>query len=155
MGLGCAGVSGDPADVATPPVAAVVPDSPAVAVLYFDYEGDDSELGSLRKGLAQMLISDMASNQGYQVVERARLQDILNELQLSAGDKIDPDKAVQIGKLVGADLTIVGGYFEAMGVFRVDTRIVNTAATMTTSRPAATRRRRAWARRRPCLRFCS
>jgi len=107
-----------------------VPDTPTVAVLYFDYEGDDPDLGALRKGLAQMLVTDLSSNQGYRVVERERLEDVLAELALSRTEAIDPEAAVRIGKLVGADLTVLGSYFEAMGVFRIDTRIVDTATSV-------------------------
>ena len=43
-------------------------DAPGVAVLYFDYDGPDAELSALRKGLAQMLVSD---RQGGQVLAPA------------------------------------------------------------------------------------
>jgi len=134
--LACAGLPGveEPVSVASvaEPADPAIPDNPTVAILYFDYEGEDKELGSLKKGLAQMIITDMAGNAGYDVVERDRLEDILKELELSQSDKIDPKKAVEIGKLVGADLTIMGSYFEAMGAFRVDTRIVDTATSIIT-----------------------
>jgi TolB-like protein len=125
LALACAG--GPPA-VEAP----AVPDTPTVAVLYFDYEGEDADLLALQKGLAQMVITDLSSNAGYRVVERDRLEDILAELKLNRSEHIDPKKAVEIGKLVGADLTVMGSYFEAMGVFRIDTRIVDTATSVVT-----------------------
>jgi len=132
--LACSGLPTEPppASAEEGPGAPVVVDTPTVAVLYFDYDGDDGDLASLRKGLAQMIITDMAANEGFVVVERERLQDILDELDLNASGRVDPSKAVQIGKLVGADLMVMGSYFEAMGTFRVDTRIVDTATSVIT-----------------------
>src|SRR5262249_14368879 len=46
---------------------------PAVAVLYFDYSGKSEELGALRKGLAEMLITDLAGAKAVTIVERTRL----------------------------------------------------------------------------------
>ncbi|MBX2796945.1 MAG: CsgG/HfaB family protein [Myxococcales bacterium] len=99
---------------------------PTVAVLYFDYEGPDPELPQLRKGFAQMLISDMTGNEGFDVVERDRIQDVIAELQLSATDKIDAARAVKIGKIVGAKYCVFGHYLEVMGVFNVTARVVHT-----------------------------
>ena len=45
---------------------------PTVAILYFDYTGKDDELAMLRKGLAQMLISDLSALDAVQLVERNR-----------------------------------------------------------------------------------
>jgi hypothetical protein len=47
------------------------------------------ELAILRKGLAQMLITDLVAAGGFEVVERARLQEILDELALGQSTKID------------------------------------------------------------------
>lgn len=97
---------------------------PTVAVLYFDYEGKNEELGLLRKGLAQMLISDLAGDERYEVVERDRLQALLDELKLNQSKKIDRSTANRMGKLLGARFLVLGGYFDLMGRLRVDARVV-------------------------------
>ena len=97
--------------------------TPTVAVLYFDYDGKDEELQALSKGFASMLITDMSANSGFEVVERERLQELIGELKLNQSDLADPAKAVQIGKLAGAQRMVVGRYFEVMGRFRVDARM--------------------------------
>jgi TolB-like protein len=97
---------------------------PTVAVLYFDYTGKDAELEVLRKGLAQMLISDLSATDAIRVVERDRLEDVLGELKLQGSAKIDPQSAVKLGKLLGARYLVLGGYFDLQGVLRVDARIV-------------------------------
>src|SRR5947207_3205782 len=75
--------------VAAPALAA----KPTVAILYFDYDKDD-DLAQLKKGLAQMLISDLAGHDKVTLVERARLQDVLAELQL--------EQSVRYGKALEA-----------------------------------------------------
>jgi TolB-like protein len=100
------------------------PRQPTAAVLYFDNLGDSEELFALRKGLAQMLISDLSYGTGFKLVERTRLQDVIDELELGQSKKIDPATAARIGKLLGADYLVMGGYFEMRGTMRIDVRVV-------------------------------
>lgn len=97
---------------------------PTVAVLYFDYSGKDDQLGLLRKGLAQMMISDLSAVDAVQLVERDRLEEILAELKLGQSNKIDPASAAKVGKLLGARYLILGGYFDLKNMLRVDARVV-------------------------------
>jgi TolB-like protein len=110
--------------MAAPPVS--------VAVLYFDYDGANDEVGGLRKGLTQMLITDLAGRESYTVVERARLQDVLAELNLGKTQKLDPASALKVGRLLQARYVVVGGYFLLAGALRVDARVyeVETSATL-------------------------
>lgn len=98
--------------------------TPTVAVIYFDYQGKSEELVPLKKGLASMLISDLAGSDGYRVVERERLEDVLAELKLQASAKIDQTSAVKAGKLLGAHYLVLGSYFDVMKQLRIDARIV-------------------------------
>jgi len=107
-------------------VAAPAPEKakPTVAILYMDYTGKDESLAVLKKGLAQMLISDLSTVPTVQIVERDRLQDIMDELQLGTTAKIDPATANKLGKLLGAKYLVLGGFFDLMGTLRVDARLV-------------------------------
>ena len=99
---------------------------PRAAILYFDYDGPDTELAGLRKGFAQMLIGDAAADSRIEVVERAKIQAILDELKLNESSVIDQNAAVKVGKLLGAEYLVLGGYFDVMSKFRVDARLVET-----------------------------
>src|SRR5215470_4446689 len=101
---------------------AAAAEAPSVAILYFDYDGKDADLALLRKGLAQMLISDLAGNTSVRIVERERLQEVLAELKLQSSAKIDPATAVKVGKLIGARYLVLGAYFDVMKTFRADAR---------------------------------
>jgi len=100
-----------------------------IGVLYFDYAGKNAELAPLSKGLAQMLISDLAAVDTVRVVERERLQAVLDEQRLGESwkksGKIDNRTAARIGKLLGARYLVLGTYFDAMGTFRADARLVD------------------------------
>lgn len=110
--------------VVVPAVVAAPPAEPTVAVLYFDYEGKSDELSTLRKGLAQMLVSDLAGGAGYVVVERDRLQALLDELKLGGTARMDAESANRVGRLLGARFLVLGGYFDVAGSLRVDARVV-------------------------------
>lgn len=103
---------------------AATPAPPTIAVLYFDYSGKDDQMALLKKGLAQMLISDLAGSDAVRIVERDRLQEILAELKLEQSAKIDPASAAQVGKLLGARYMVLGGYFDLGGTLRIDARVV-------------------------------
>lgn len=97
---------------------------PTVAVLYFDYSGKDAEMEVLKKGLAQMLISDLSTLDQVRIVERNRLEEILAELKLAQSGKMDPATAAKVGKLLGAKYMVLGGYFDLMKTLRADARVV-------------------------------
>lgn len=90
--------------VAAPPA----PAKPVVAVLYFDVPEKNEDLAAFRKGLAEMLITDLVQGEQLSVVERSRLEEVLAELELSGSGKVDPATAQKIGKLLGARYQVMG-----------------------------------------------
>ncbi|MBI4930228.1 MAG: caspase family protein [Bacteroidetes bacterium] len=95
-----------------------------VAILYFDNSGD-AALEKLKKGLADMLITDLSTVKTLSLVERDRLEEILKEQKMSNSKSFDAATASKIGKLLGAEIILTGGFFEMMGTFRVDARIID------------------------------
>lgn len=104
------------------PSAALAEDA-RLAVLYFDNQGNE-QLEPLKVGLAQMLISDLQGAPEVTVIERARIQEILDELKLGHSGMVDKKTAAKVGKLLGAQWIVMGGYFELMGTLRIDARLV-------------------------------
>jgi TolB-like protein len=101
---------------------------PAVAIIYFDNGAmvRTADYAPLSKGLADMLITDLASNPAIKVVERDRLQQIIAELDLNQSDKIDKSNALKIGKLLGARYLLTGGFaIDQRETLRIDVRAVN------------------------------
>src|ERR1051326_6132284 len=98
--------------------------SKRVAILYFDNTGD-ADLEKLKKGLAGMLITDLSTVKTLSIVERDRLEEILKEQKMNNSKSFDAATASKIGKLLGAQIILTGGFFEMMGTFRVDARFID------------------------------
>src|SRR5213596_1648494 len=102
---------------------------PGIAVLPFDNSGsygqDKENFDALQKGIAGMLISELAANPAARVVEREEIEKLLAEQSLGASGKVRPETAAKIGKLVGARYVIAGTFIDFYGDFRLDARLVN------------------------------
>lgn len=102
---------------------------PGVAVLPFDnggsYGQDKENFDALQKGIAGMLISELAANPAARVVEREQIQKLLEEQNLGATGRVNPETAAKVGKLVGARYVVLGSFIDFYGDFRVDVRLVN------------------------------
>lgn len=105
-------------------------DSPkTIAVLYFENNSvvDKDNLDPLKKGLADMMITEMSKIKGLKVVERQRIQSIIDELNLSETDIVDNASTQKMGKLLGAQVMLFGGFSNLFNdKFRIDVRIVRT-----------------------------
>lgn len=115
--------------VAGPSLAAAQSNAPVVAVLYFDnnsFGKDRADYDGLGKGIADLLITDMAGNPAMRVVERDRLQSILQEQDLVKSKSIDPQTAVKLGKLLGAAYLVTGGFMsDGKGTLLVTSRVIS------------------------------
>jgi len=79
-----------------------------LAVLYFHNKTDDKKLDPLQKGLALMLITDLSQIKGLRVIERIKLQALLEELRLGISGLVEPETAPRIGHLLGAYWVVSG-----------------------------------------------
>jgi len=102
---------------------------PGVAVLAFENGGsyglNKEDYDALQRGMAGMMISELAANAGWRVVERAQVQKLLDEQNLGTSGRVDAQTAAKIGKLVGAKYVVTGSFIDLSGDFRLDVRIVN------------------------------
>ncbi len=96
-----------------------------IAILYFDNSSEDKKLNQLKKGLADMLISDLSKVSMLNVVERAKLEEILKEQKLNNTSNFDAKTASKIGKLLGVEHIMTGSFFELMGRLRIDARLLD------------------------------
>ncbi len=103
--------------------------APGVAILDFDNGAlvRDMDYGPLGKGIADMLITDLAASRAIRLVDREHLQKVLEEQGLAEARRVDPQTAVQLGKLVGARYFLTGGFMvNGRGDMVLNVRIVNT-----------------------------
>jgi curli biogenesis system outer membrane secretion channel CsgG len=76
-----------------------------VAVIDFESIGDDPNIG---RGVTEIVRTELIKTGSYEVVERALLNKIIEEQRFQLSDLVDPSKAVELGKLLGADLILTG-----------------------------------------------
>jgi len=102
---------------------------PGIAVFPFNNGGSygqgKEDFDALERGIAGMMISELAQNPAARVVERQEIQRLLDEQNLSAQNRVDPQTAAKVGKLVGARYVVAGTFIDFYGDFRVDVRLVN------------------------------
>jgi TolB-like protein len=96
-----------------------------LAIIYFDNSGGDPNMNSLKKGLADMMITDLSNISMLDIVERDKLEAILKEQKLNNSKEFDSETASKLGKLLGAQIILTGGYFDMFGSIRVDARFID------------------------------
>ena len=107
-------------------LAAMPPESNTVAVMPFSYTGADSAMQPLGRGLAQLLVTDLAKSRQVRVLERERMQAIVNELKLSDSARADPAAALRSGRLLRAARVVQGSIADRPGnQLEVDAAVVD------------------------------
>lgn len=82
-----------------------------IAIMEFDNYSTgkyQQELGFVTKGLADFFENDFSKISSLKVVERDKIDYILKEIQLSQSGAVSSSTAVQVGKLLGAQLMVFG-----------------------------------------------
>lgn len=97
-----------------------------VAVMPLRFVGRDSSLQPLERGLAELITIDLARSSQLTVVERARIQALLDELALQAAGATDASTNVRAGKIIQAGRIVSGQIVQNDQRLRVDAAIVNT-----------------------------
>lgn len=104
---------------------AEVPEN-SMAVLYYKNINQWKQLDPLEKGLAQMLITDLSKIRALRLVERLKLQQLLQEIRLTQSDLFAPESVPRFGKLLGARKIIKGGFLSTdEGEIQLITAIVD------------------------------
>jgi TolB-like protein len=98
----------------------------AVAVFPLSFRGDEQRYAPIGRGLAEMLSVDLANVRGLIVVERVRLQALLNELQLARSEYVDPTTAPRVGMLLAAGRIVGGAYDVTNETLRIDASLWDT-----------------------------
>ncbi|MCP4807345.1 MAG: hypothetical protein GY913_32465 [Proteobacteria bacterium] len=96
-----------------------------LAVLPLEQASASEEFAGLGKGLAGMMTSDLHHVDSIDLVERDRIQAVLDELALAETGFLDEETAGKLGKGIGADALLVGSYSVVAGTIAIDARIVD------------------------------
>lgn len=98
----CQPVDAASADTATQPTD----HQPSLAVLPLEANLDKPK--NAGEMLAQVLSTRLAAQGQYTVVDRSDLDRVLKEQEVRLAGLVDPQKAAEVGKLIGAELLITG-----------------------------------------------
>ena len=81
---------------------------PTIAVTPFRVEFRSTNLDALGFAIADLITTDLSRSAQLQLVERARLGDVLREQDFGRSGRVDSSTAPQIGKLLRADRLVLG-----------------------------------------------
>ena len=101
------------------------PEPNTVAVMPFSYSGTNEEVRPLARGLAQLLVTDLARSRQLRVLERERMQAMLDEMRLSEEGRADPQSAVRSGRMLAAGRVVQGSLTDTENALRADASVVD------------------------------
>jgi len=109
-------------------LARTPPEPNTVAVMPLHYAGTDSSYRPLERGLAAVMITDLSRVRELKVLERARLQALLDELHLSSQGRVDLATGARSGRLLRAAEVVQGQFTtDASSQVRLDATVVRAA----------------------------
>lgn len=81
----------------------------------------------LRRTLAEGLVSALLATPGQAVVDRMRLREVLAEQKLGAAALADEAARLRLGRILGAERMVFGGFIVVGDAVQVHLRVVDTA----------------------------
>jgi TolB-like protein len=99
--------------VGLPAVAAAQDNRPVVVVFTFTNSSigaGRTEYDGIATGVQDLLITDLASNSKIRLVDRSSIDAVLKEQGMVKANQVDPTTAVRLGKIMGAQYAVVGGF---------------------------------------------
>jgi len=88
-------------------LTSLAPEPSTIAVLPMTIAGDSS-LQPLSRGLAELLLSDLAMIRSLRLLERIQVGTLLDELKLGQSGRADPSTAARVGRLLRAERMVQG-----------------------------------------------
>lgn len=97
-----------------------------IAVPPMRYVGPDAEnLAPLERGLAELVITDLAKSSQLTLVERDRMQALADEIQLGASGAVDSVSVVRAGRLIQAGRLVNGNIVHGGDQFTLGSSVVS------------------------------
>jgi tetratricopeptide (TPR) repeat protein len=106
----------------------------SVAVFPFLFGGGDESLRPLERALAEFLVTDLSQTGRLRVLERVRVQEMLDEIALGESGRVDPATAARGGRLLGAANVVQGRFEGTEQALSLEARVAR--VTPTGARPA-------------------
>ncbi len=81
-----------------------------MAVFPLIYQGTNKDYAPLSRGFSEMVSIDLAKLKEIKILERVRIQAVLDELKLAQSDAVDQSTAPRVGKILKAGMIVSGDY---------------------------------------------
>lgn len=98
---------------------------PYLAVFLFDDNTEQSEENTFAETISEMMVTALAQTNRYRLMERTQLSKVLEEQALGQSGAIEPQTAVEVGKLIGVNVVLVGSISKLEDRFELDARIID------------------------------
>ncbi|PIQ56194.1 MAG: hypothetical protein COW02_01425 [Comamonadaceae bacterium CG12_big_fil_rev_8_21_14_0_65_59_15] len=85
------------------------PEPGSIAVQAFTNRGDPA-YAALAKGIAAMVITDLSKVPGLKVLERQKVQKLMDEISLNQSGLVSQDSLVKAGRLMRAEKVVIGSF---------------------------------------------
>jgi len=86
-----------------------------IAVLNFDYATVQSDVSAIfgtrqdvGKGISDLLVDRLVTDGQYSVIERNAIDKIMAEQNFSNSNRVDPQSAAKLGRILGVDAIVIG-----------------------------------------------
>ena len=96
-----------------------------IAIVDFKNTGASTDLDYLTQTIPESISTSMARSGRLEIVERSRLEEALNEMQMSEVGIVDESQAVELGRAVGANAILVGSFVSIGGILRINSRLID------------------------------
>lgn len=95
-----------------------------IAVLPFEVNGIEADKLIYGYGFSDLILNDMMDISGLRIVERTRLSSIIQELKLEQTGLIEINNATKTGKLLEAEMIVIGSIQKVKNYIQAHIRIV-------------------------------
>lgn len=118
----------------TPPV------ENTIAVFPLRYRGTNEEMRPLERGLSYLIVTDLSKVQRLRLLERERVQALLDEMRLADSGRVEPATGARSGRMLRAARVVQGSLQDQQTQLRLDANVVNASNATVAASGAATDR---------------
>lgn len=122
------GAYSDPLDRVVQEIAAKSSLFPGRKIVVYEFQDISGRLKEEGKLVAERLTTKLVRTGEFEVIERSRLEGVFQEIKLSASGVIDEKTAVEIGKILGADVVVSGSLARVNTGLEINARAINVSS---------------------------
>ena len=97
-----------------------------LSVAVFNFESKDEGVRDLGPKIATLISANLSAQPDLIMVERAELEKVLGEHELSLSGNVSADTAAKVGNLTGAKVLVTGSVFKMDGSLVLVAKIIGT-----------------------------